>query len=123
MNNHYYVGSYKEDGLNGPNRGWIVGNVNFELSRTTEAVGIKYWQFEVGPTDHPTKVSSIIECTFILKGKVRGTIDGQEVILNAGDYVVIRPGIENNTVIEVLEAAEGLTVKAPSDPNAKKIVE
>jgi len=122
MNNHYYVGSYKEDGLNGPNRGWIVGNANFDLSRTTEAVGIKYWQFQVGPTDHPTKVSSVVECTFILKGKVRGIIDEQEVILSAGDYIVIQPGVKNNTVIEILEAAEGLTIKAPSGLNTKTIV-
>ncbi len=123
MKKSFYHGSYRDDGLNDPNRGWIVGKFKDEPPRKNDALEIKYWEYKIGPTDHPTKVSSIIECTFLLKGKIRGIIDEQEVVLNAGDYIVIEPGIVNNVVVEVLEDAQALTIKAPSDPSAKKIVD
>jgi len=123
MNKPFYIGAYREDGLNDPNRGWIVGKFKDESPRKNDAVEIKYWEYKIGPTDHQMKESSIIECTFILKGKTRAIINGEEIILSAGDYVVIEPGIPNNTVSEILEDVVGLTIKAPSDPSAKKIVE
>ena len=122
MNENYYVGSYRDDGLNDPNRGWIVGKFKDTLPRKNDEVEIKYWEYEVGMTEHPLKESSIIECTFILSGKTRALIDSQEIILKTGDYVVIKPGIKNNTVLEILEPTSGLTIKAPSDPGAKKVL-
>jgi len=123
MNEKYYIGDYREDGLNEPNRGWIVGKFKETVPRKNDAVEIKYWEFDVGATDHPLKESSIIECTFVLSGKTKGTIAGNEILLKAGDYVVIQPGTPNNLVAEILEPATGLTVKAPSDPSAKKILD
>lgn len=123
MTKPYYVGSYKEDALNDPNRGWIVGKFKEDPPRKNNEIEIKYWEFSKGSTDHPMKESSIIECTFILKGRTRAIINNEEVILSAGDYIVIGPGTPNNTVAEILEDAAGLTVKAPSDPSAKKILE
>jgi hypothetical protein len=46
----------------------------------------------------------------------------EELILSGGDYVLIHPGTPNNTVLEVLEDARILTVKAPSDPAAKRVI-
>ena len=122
MSKPYYVGYYREDGLNGPNRGWIVGKFMDELPRKNNSVEIKYWEYKVGETDHPMKESSIIECTIILKGKIKAVINGDELVLKAGEYVVVEPGIPNNTATYVLEDTIGLTIKAPSDPSAKKIV-
>jgi mannose-6-phosphate isomerase-like protein (cupin superfamily) len=115
--------SYREDGLNDPNHGWTLGTFKDDTPRKNEAVEIKYWEFPVGPTSHQLKESSIIECTFILKGKAKASINGEEVMLQAGDYVVIEPGTPSNIPTEVLEAAVGLTIKAPSDPTAKKVLE
>lgn len=123
MNKPFYSGSYRNDGLNDPNHGWIVGKFKAEAPRKNNDVEIKYWEYEVGRTDHPTKQSSVIECTFLLSGKVKGIIAGEEVTLSAGDYIVIEPGIPNNLVRNILEKASGLTVKAPSDPTAKKVLE
>lgn len=122
MNKSFYIGSYRNDGLHDPNRGWIVGKFKEDYPRKNDEVEVKYWEYPKGQTDHEAKESAIIECTFILKGKIRGVIAGKEVVLKAGDYVVIAPGIPNNTVIEILEDAVGLTVKAPSDPSAKKVL-
>lgn len=122
MSNSYYIGSYEEDSANEPNHGWIVGKFKDKAPRKNGDVEIKYWKFPTGPTTHPLKESSIIECTFILKGKTRALINGEEHILTAGDYVVIEPGTANNLVEEILEDAAGLTVKAPSDPTAKRVL-
>lgn len=102
-----------------------IGVGLFESLRTrhlekNEDVEIKYWEFGIGLNDHPVKESAIIECTFILSGKTRGFIGGNEITLQSGDYVVIQPGTPNNIVAGILEPTAGLTIKAPSDPSAKK---
>ncbi len=122
MSQKYYVGSFREDGLNDPNRGWIVGKFKDSKPRKNNEVEIKYWEFQAGPTDHSTKISSIIECTFVLTGLIKGTVEGHEITLKAGDYIVIQPGVTNNLVVEIIKPATGLTIKAPSDPSAKSIV-
>ena len=124
MSDSYYIGSYREDALNGPNRGWIVGTFIKDPPRKNDKVEIMYWEFKAGQeTKHPTKVSSTIECTFLLKGKTRCLVDGTVTVLKAGNYIVIQPGTPNNTVIDILEDAAGITVKSPSDPSAKQIIQ
>jgi quercetin dioxygenase-like cupin family protein len=91
--------------------------------RKNEEVEIKYWEFKAGEeVGHGTKVSAIIECTFILKGRTRCLVGDDEIELKQGDYIVIKPGTPNNTVVEIIEDVVGLTIKAPSDPTAKKLV-
>ena len=124
MKTSYYVGNFRDDGLNGPNRGWIVGTFIENAPRKNEEVEIKYWEFQTGEAvGHGTKVSTIIECTFILKGKTKCLIGDDIIELKQGDYIVIQPGTPNNTVAEILEDTAGLTIKAPSDPTAKTIIE
>lgn len=124
MSNSYYIGDFRDDALNGPNRGWILGTFKQDEPRKNDAVEVKYWERKAGEApNHPTKVSATIECTLILKGKTRCMVDGQETTLKAGDYIVIQPGTPNNTVVEVLEDAAGITIKAPSDPAAKKVID
>lgn len=119
---NYYVGTAAEDGSNGPNRGWIVGSFMDDAIRKTDDVEIKYWTFPIGETSHDTKVSTVIEITLILSGVVRGEIDGEPVVMRAGQYMVIPAGIENNVPMEVLQPASGITIKAPSDVSGKKVV-
>lgn len=114
----YTIGNYTQDAPS--HRGWFVGTFIEEGAAKTSDVEIKYWEFPVGPTTHDTKESAIFECTLILTGKTRANIDGDEVILSAGDYIAIEPGTPNNTVVEILESVTGLTIKAPSDPAQKR---
>lgn len=116
----YTIGNYAQDAP--AHRGWFVGTFIEEGAAHTDDVEIKYWEFPVGPTNHGMKVSAIFECTLILAGKTRAVIDGEERVLTAGDYVAIQPGTPNNTVAEILERATGITIKAPSDPSAKRVV-
>ena len=116
MDKTYYIGSFRQDALNGPNHGWIVGKFKDNLPQKTNDLEIKYWEC---PTGHAIKISATIECTLILKGKTKATINGHTTVLNPGDYVVIAPGTPNNLVTNVYEDIAGLTIKAPSDPSAK----
>ena len=120
----YYIGNYKNDAEKeqAEHRGWIVGKFFPGTPRMTDDVEIKYWEFPVGPTDHPMKVSATIEITFILSGTVTAIIAGEEKQLSSGDYVVLQPGTPNNLVHFIAEPTTGLTIKAPSDPSAKTIV-
>ena len=120
---NYYVGDFKTDAREGGKRGWIVGSFMEEgTPQKTDKMEVKYWEFEEGIPDHPTKISSTFEVCFILSGELEGQIDGQPLKLIAGQYVVIPPGISNNTVEKVLKRATGITIKTPSDPRAKKVI-
>jgi quercetin dioxygenase-like cupin family protein len=118
----FYLGNFRSDALNGQHHGWVVGAFMEDGPRQTDAVEIKYWEFPVGEAMHDKKISSTFETTFILEGKVSGEVNGQPIRLTKGDYVVIQPGVSNNVVKEVVEPARGLTIKAPSDPRAKKVL-
>lgn len=118
----FYIGNFSSDAKKSGHHDWFVGTFMEPGPRQTDAVEIKYWEFPVGESAHETKVSNTFETTFILAGEVRGEIDGRPINLKKGEYVVIQPGVSNNLVQEVVEFAKGLTVKAPSDPKAKKVL-
>ncbi|MBN7324366.1 cupin domain-containing protein [Mycobacteroides abscessus subsp. massiliense] len=121
-NNGHVWGSLAGDAIEVGRRGWVIGAF-FDSSdvRLCRDLEVKYGEFVQG-TDprHPAKVSSTTEFTFVLSGAVRAVVGSDELILSQGDYVLIHPGTPNNTVLEVLEDAQILTVKAPSDPMAKR---
>ena len=117
----YYVGDYKRDAPS--HRGWIMGKFIEDGPRKTDLAEVKYWEYAIGPNDHPPKISETLECTLILSGSCKGFVAGEEYTFRAGNYVVIEPGIPNNLVAEILEPIVGITIKAPSDPSAKKTLE
>jgi quercetin dioxygenase-like cupin family protein len=86
-------------------------------------VEIKYWEFDPGPTGHGTKESQTFECTFILDGETIALVGGRETRLAEGQYIVISPGTPNNLIKYVVRRVRGLTVKAPSDPGAKQVID
>ena len=116
----YTVGDYKQDAPN--HRGWFIGTFIESGAAKTDDVEIKYWEFPIGATTHDTKTSAIFECTIILSGRCRGVVDGQDIELKAGDYIAIPPDTPNNLVVEIIEPTSGFTIKAPSDPSAKKVI-
>jgi quercetin dioxygenase-like cupin family protein len=119
----FYIGSVDADGVDGPTKGWLVGSFIDDSTRHSDAVEIKYWKFPAGETTHDTKVSNVLEVTFVLTGEVSGEIDDQPVKLTAGEYMVIPAGVKNNVPMNVQAAASGITIKAPSDTSQKTVVE
>lgn len=115
----FYVGNYKEDSKD-HHRGWIIGSFMEDRPRKTDLVEVKYWQVSEGDTSHPAKTSGTYECTMIIQGHCTALIGDQTHELKAGDYVVIEPNTINNVLHNVNKATIGITIKAPSDPTAKK---
>jgi mannose-6-phosphate isomerase-like protein (cupin superfamily) len=121
----YVTGSLREDAERLGHRGWVAG-VFFaddaaEAARATEALEVKYWSYERGGgQSHPAKVGATIEWSLILSGRVVARLGDEHVELGAGDYALIHPGTPNDMVAEVLEDVTAITVKAPSDPSAKR---
>jgi mannose-6-phosphate isomerase-like protein (cupin superfamily) len=110
----YYKGEYKEDSKE--HGGWIVGRFLDDV-RKTETMEVKYWEFKKGEEGkHLMKFQlHATECNFIIEGKVRGVIDGNPITLEAGDYVLVKPGAVSNFIEEVIiEPVRGITIKAPS---------
>lgn len=117
----YNIGQYTID--NKDNRGWFIGSFMKNEANRTSVVEIKYTELPTGPTNHGLKTSTTYECSIFISGKSRAIIDGVEHIIGAGDYVAIQPNTPNNLVVEILEPVKIITIKAPCDPSAKKIIE
>lgn len=118
----YYTGNLKKDSKESTHHGWIVGSFMENLPQKTKHVEIKSWEFPAGKGSHPTKISKTLEISIIIKGTIRGMVNNQTVTLSAGDYIVISPNTPNNITQNILKRVWGITIKAPSDINAKKII-
>lgn len=116
----YHIGKYSED--NKMNRGWFVGSFMENNVTKTDVMEIKYAEFPVGLTNHGLKTSATYECSIFISGKARAVVGDDEIIIEAGDYVAIQPGTPNNLILEILEPVKVITIKAPCDPNAKKLI-
>ena len=120
-NQKFYIGNYKEESKR--KGGWFIGHFMEEGLRKTCKFEVKYWEFPPGKADHEKKEQiNATEFTVILRGKIDGEINGEKIKLEAGDYVVIPPGIENGFPDNVFEYVEGFTIKVPSVPNDKKVI-
>jgi|SRR3989338_8318216 len=114
---NYYKGKYDEDRKE--RNGWVIGqfmNEKIDDKRGTDKFAVKFWKFKKGQeTNHPSKYQRFAtEATFVLKGKLRAKIEEDEFLFVEGDYVIIPPNTTSNLAIEVMEEAEGITIKAPS---------
>jgi len=123
MKENYYIGLLSKDSLEGKNNGWVVGKFMERGVRKSDQLEVKYWEFKKGDTGHKLKISRTIEFTYIIEGEVQGIVDGEEIIFKKGEYIVIKPEIENNVTQLALSDIKGITIKAPSDPSAKKEIE
>jgi quercetin dioxygenase-like cupin family protein len=119
--NRVYIGEFRNDAREWIQPGWFVGKFMPRPPRQTDKVEFKYWEYDEGDVNHPEKTSATLECTLILEGEITGLIDGKMVDLHAGQYVVIAPGVANGFPKSVGKKVVGLTIKAPSDPSAKKL--
>jgi len=115
----FYQGNFKKDGSK--NRGWFVGTFMSGLQKT-ELMEIKFYRSDA-MKNHPAKISQTLELTMVIKGYQKGFILDREIEIKAGEYVIIPPGVKNNLILECSDDLEALTVKVPSDPTAKSIVQ
>ena len=94
---------------------WFFREIN-SLAKT-ENFEFKYWHFNKGEEyKHEPKFQiTATEYNFIIKGKIIGRVGNQkDIILEAGDYIIIQPGEIVNLQQEIVEDVEGITIKVPS---------
>lgn len=119
----YVTGNALDDAINADRRGWFIGAF-MDNARYSSDLEVKFWSYMAGEgIDHPMKTSTATEFTYIISGAVEAVVDGDTFILRAGDYALIQPESPNNVVSRVLEDCQGLTVKSPSDPANKTVIE
>ncbi len=84
--------------------------VNFELLAVGEETMVTKMLYEAGsevrPHDHPNEQSG-----YVVSGRHRLVIEGEETIIEAGDSYVIPGGVEHE--LEVLESGEVIDVFVP----------
>ena len=119
----YYIGNletdYEESLRNETGKEWLVGDFDKFANknvRRVKALELKYWKFNKGEEDRhkPKKQKSATEWTVVLDGEVRGVVNGEEVTLKRGDFIIIKPGVTSDLIGEIIKDVRGLTVKAPS---------
>lgn len=105
---------------------WFIGNTSFD-KRGLENIkklqkgqdknfGIKYWEFRKNDysKEHKLKPETVFEYNFILEGKIRGRVGTtKDIILRAGDFIVINPNFDINLQEEIIQDTKGLTIKIP----------
>ena len=121
MEDRFYIGTVQDDAQK--NKGWFVGSFVEPGLRNTTALEIKAWRVPLGPSNHIPKIQhEALEINIVVRGKLRGIVDGKKVELSAGQFIIIPPGIENNLPEEALEDSEGFCIKTPSNPSDKQVV-
>lgn len=97
---------------------WLIGNFKQfgGSTRKTGLLELKYWKIGQYIEHKAKRQKKVGELTIVLKGWIMGIVEEEKVVLKQGEYIFIRPNTKNNLVVRASNDAEGLTIKAPSDP-------
>jgi mannose-6-phosphate isomerase-like protein (cupin superfamily) len=98
-----------------------IGGINinrnlYNLDDTKKDFVLKYWEFREEDTEkHGAKVQrNSTEYNFIIEGEIRGNVDKtNDIFLQAGDFIVIKPGFLVNLQKQVIKNTKGITIKIP----------
>lgn len=102
--------------------GWIYGSFMPEGIQKDDRVEIKVTKLDKSFTtrSHYSKVGTKLD--IIWKGKAIWEVDGEEIILNTGDYLIISPGTKIAVKKVLSDELIVQTIKIPSIPGDKVIV-
>ncbi len=102
-------------------RGWICGHFLPEgHPMKTSELEVKYSVLQPGETQGTHFHPQGTEINFIIHGKVKYLIGGEERILSDGDFVFMRSNVDE-AVLEVYETTTMLSARTPSLPENKVI--
>ena len=88
----------------------------------TEEVEVAWKTLPTNFSEEPHYHKGGVEINIVIKGSYKAIVNGQELTLTAGNFLVVYP----QTVLQNVSAEEGtelIVVKAPSVPDDKFIVE
>jgi hypothetical protein len=112
----WFIGAFDERGINHEKHLDQVAKKDF---------GLKYWEFKKNVSkQHESKVQrNCTEYNFVLEGEIQGSIEKEkDIILQAGDFIVTRPGFVINLQEKINKDTKGITIKVPliEDDEIKK---
>ncbi len=103
-------------------RGWLCGHFMSEGSiLKTNELEVKYGQLNPGDVEPKHYHPKGEELFIIIEGKLKVVIDGEEYILEKGDFVFEKAGTHEE-VVEVIEPTIFIAVRTPSVPDNKLVV-
>ncbi len=103
--------------------GWLCGQFFSEESGLkTDQLEVKCATMMPGDTEaehyHPTGQEMLI----IVKGRVKIILDGEEHVLQGGDFVFQKSGT-HETITDVIEPTTYIAIRTPSVPSNKVVVD
>jgi len=102
---------------------WVFGGfVKDRNLAKTEDFELKYWMFRADDKRkfHKPKFQCCSkEYNFIIDGEIEGRVGNtkRNIILKAGDYIIIKPGFAVDLQQNIKEDVRGITIKTPSYEN------
>lgn len=118
-NNKYFKGKYTEKG---DYKGWFVGSFfNDGDHRKTEKIEILYKEHNEGEQEKSHYHKEKIELLIILEGKAKYSINGEDIILEDGEFLFV--DINNIIKGEFLKKSKIFAIHSPSIPSDKILIE
>jgi mannose-6-phosphate isomerase-like protein (cupin superfamily) len=117
-NSLYYKGDYKTDKKH---RGWFIGPFLEDGNPCkTNLLEIIYKEHTAGSEVEHHYHEKKDEILILLEGKAEYKLNDDPVIIHAGEFIYIHPGVKISGVF--LEASKIIAIHAPAIPGDKQIV-
>ena len=119
----YYIGNHRTDAVGLNRNEWVMGIFMPENDpRHSPHIEMKSWIRRPQDPPEKSKYDDSINVTLIFGGEGFGEVEGKEMYVRTGDYLVVQPGIRVAFPTKVLKTIYGVTFKAPSNPGGKHVV-
>jgi quercetin dioxygenase-like cupin family protein len=99
--------------------GWIYGSFMPEGLQKDDRVEVKITKWKKGSENTPHFQKTATKIDIMFEGKGVWEIDGQDVELNSGDYVIVPPKVVTRIKSVLTDEILVQTIKVPSDPADK----
>jgi quercetin dioxygenase-like cupin family protein len=99
--------------------GWIYGSFMPKGLQKDNRVEIKITTFEKGYSNNYHYQKTATKIDIIWEGEAVWEIEGEEVSLKYGDYVIVSPGVKTRMKTVTSSKLIVQTIKTPSDPTDK----
>lgn len=110
----FTIGNYLQEQ---DRKGWIYGSFMPEGPHKDDRVEIKMAIWKKGQENEYHSQKTATKIDLILEGEVVWEIDGEDVGLKKGDYVIVPPGVKARVKKIISDEAFVETIKFPSLPD------
>lgn len=102
--------------------GWIYGSFMPEGLQKDDRAEIKITTYNAGYSNEYHSQKTATKIDIIWQGEAVWGIDGEDVPLKSGDYIIVPPGVRTRMKQVISSTLIVQTIKFPSDPSDKILV-